>query len=71
MNPPAAAPPPPRARWGDQIRAFAARATEAGVDVRLSIYDDMVHVWHLMRGATPAAQRAIDEIGAFARSHAR
>lgn len=51
----------------DQIRAFAARATEAGVDVHLSVYDDMVHVWHLMRDATSDAQRAIDEIGAFAR----
>jgi acetyl esterase/lipase len=54
----------------DQIRAFAARAQEAGTDVRLSIYDDMVHVWHLMRDATPAGQRAIDEVGAFVRSHA-
>ena len=53
----------------DQIRAFATRATDAGVDVQLSIYDDMVHVWHLMRGATPAGQRAIDEAGAFARAH--
>jgi len=55
----------------DQIRAFATRALEAGVDVRLSVYDDMVHVWHLMRGATPAGQRAIDEVGAFVRSHVR
>ena len=55
----------------DQIRAFAARATEAGTDVRLSIYDDMVHVWHLMRDATPAGQRAIDEVGAFVRRHVR
>jgi acetyl esterase/lipase len=55
----------------DQIRAFAARAAEAGVDVRLSIYEDMVHVWHLMRDATPAGQRAIDEIGAFVRAHVR
>ena len=53
----------------DQIRAFAARAAEAGVDVRLSVYDDMVHVWHLMRGATPEGQRAIDEIGDFGRAH--
>jgi epsilon-lactone hydrolase len=51
----------------DQIRAFAARALDAGVDVRLSVYPDMVHVWHLMRDATPAAQQAIDEIAAFVR----
>ena len=55
----------------DQIRAFAARALEAGVDIRLSVYDDMVHVWHLMRDVTPAGQRAIDEAGAFARAHVR
>lgn len=38
----------------DQIRAFADRARGAGVDVTFSVYDDMVHVWHLMRSATPA-----------------
>ena len=55
----------------DQIRAFADRARGAGVDVTFSVYDDMVHVWHLMRSATPAGQRAIDEAGAFARAHVR
>jgi monoterpene epsilon-lactone hydrolase len=53
----------------DQIRAFAARAGAAGVDVTLSVYDDMVHVWHLMRDVAPDGQRAIDEAGAFARAH--
>ena len=53
----------------DQIRAFANRGREAGVDVTLSAYVDMVHVWHLMRDATPDGQRAIDEAGAFARAH--
>lgn len=53
----------------DQIRAFAERARQAGVDVTLSVYDDMVHVWHLMRAVTPHGQRAIDEAGAFARTH--
>ena len=49
----------------DQIRAFDERARAAGVDVTLSVYDDMVHVWHLMRSATPEGQRALDEIAAF------
>jgi acetyl esterase/lipase len=53
----------------DQIRAFAGRAREAGVACTLSVYDDMVHVWHLLRSATPHAQRAIDEAGAFVRTH--
>lgn len=51
----------------DQVCAFAARARDAGVLTRLSRYSDMVHVWHLMRGATADAQRAIDEIGDFVR----
>jgi epsilon-lactone hydrolase len=55
----------------DQIRAFIARAQAAGVDVRPSIYPDMVHVWHLMTGATPQAQRAIDEVAAFVRAQVR
>ena len=53
----------------DQIRAFAARAEAAEVDIRLEVYPDMVHVWHLMRAVTSTAQHAIDEIGAFVRKH--
>jgi monoterpene epsilon-lactone hydrolase len=55
----------------DQIHAFTQRAAAQGVDVRLSVYPDMVHVWHLMRVATPEAQRAIDEIGTFVRKLTR
>ncbi|MBA3637816.1 MAG: alpha/beta hydrolase [Acidobacteria bacterium] len=49
----------------DQIGDFAARAKTAGVDVTFSVYEDMVHVWHLHRDVTPQAQAAIDEIGLF------
>jgi epsilon-lactone hydrolase len=49
----------------DQIRVFARQAADACVEVRLHVYEDMVHVWHLQPDATPEAQRAIDEIGAF------
>ncbi len=55
----------------DQVRAFADRAVAAGVNVQLSVYDDMVHVWHLLRSVTPHAQRGIDEIGDFVRVHTR
>jgi len=51
----------------DQVRAFAARASAAGAELTLSVYPDMVHVWHMLRSATPEAQRAIDEVGAFVR----
>ena len=54
----------------DQIRAeHADRGLRGRRDVTLSAYVDMVHVWHLMRDATPDGQRAIDEAGAFARAH--
>jgi len=53
----------------DQVLRFVTRAREAGVDVQLAVYPDMVHVWHMMRSATPDAQRAIDEVGAFVRKH--
>lgn len=52
----------------DQIRAFTSRAVSDGVDVKLAVYPDMVHVWHMLRTATPEAQRAIDELAAFARN---
>jgi acetyl esterase/lipase len=54
----------------DQIRAFVARAREAGTALTFSEYPDMVHVWHLLRGMTPEASRAIAEAGAFIRTHA-
>ena len=53
----------------DQVREFAARALVAGAELELSVYPDMVHVWHMMRAGTPDAQRAIDEVGAFVRRH--
>jgi acetyl esterase/lipase len=53
----------------DQIRDFAGRADNAGVDVKLSVYEDMVHVWHMLRAVTPAGQEAIEEVGAFVQRH--
>ncbi len=50
----------------DQIRAFVERARAADVDVQLSVYDDMVHVWHILHGVIPEAQRGIDEAAHFA-----
>lgn len=53
----------------DQIRAFVAQAQASGLDVTFSLYEDMVHVWHLM-SAAPASREAIAEVGAFVRAHA-
>ncbi|MFV8749507.1 alpha/beta hydrolase [Nannocystaceae bacterium ST9] len=55
----------------DQIRAFVERARAAEVDVRLSVYDDMVHVFHILHGIIPDAQRGIDEIAEFVTARAR
>lgn len=52
----------------DQIRAFVARARDAGLDVTYVEQAEMIHVWHLHRGVTPEAQEAVDAIGAFLRS---
>lgn len=49
----------------DQIRQFATSAEIAGVNVKLDVYPEMVHVWHLLRDVTPDGQRAIEEIGSF------
>jgi alpha/beta hydrolase fold len=55
----------------DQVQSFVERAKAAGVDIELAIYPAMVHVWHMMRNATPDAQRAIDHFGGFVEKHAR
>ncbi|MCX4240488.1 alpha/beta hydrolase [Paraliomyxa miuraensis] len=51
----------------DQIRAFARRAEAAGVDVQLSVHDEMVHVWHILHGIIPEARAGIEEIASFVR----
>lgn len=51
----------------DQVGDFAARARTAGVDTQLSVYDDMIHDWHLFSFLVPEARRAIEEIAEFAR----
>jgi len=50
----------------DAVRV-AARAREAGVDVRLDVHQDMVHVFHIFSSFLPEAQRAVREFGAFVR----
>ena len=55
----------------DQIREFVGKARAAGVDVTCSVYEDMVHVWHMMAAAAPQSLEAIAEVGAFISRHAR
>jgi acetyl esterase/lipase len=53
----------------DDSRSFAERACQAGVSVRLDIWDEMIHVWHAYARVVPEARKAIGEIGEFLRSH--
>ena len=49
----------------DQDVEFARRAREAGVDVELDVWADMIHAWHLFADLAPEALEAIDRIGGF------
>lgn len=51
----------------DENETFAAKAGEAGVDVSLEIWDDMLHAWQVFALMLDDAQRAIDRGGAFIR----
>jgi phosphinothricin tripeptide acetyl hydrolase len=53
----------------DDSRRIVQRAREAGVDVTLRIWEDMIHVWQLFAFMVPQGSAAIDEIGAFVREH--
>lgn len=46
---------------------LAARARQAGVEVRLEVWPGMWHVWHAWAGWVPEAGRAIKRIGEFVR----
>ena len=51
----------------DDSRRLAALAKEAGVDLTLKIWDDMVHVWQVFASILPEGQQSIEETGAFIR----
>lgn len=52
----------------DDSRLFAEAARKAGVDVRLSIWDGMIHVFQQFPDDLPQAGQAIAEIGDFLNS---
>jgi acetyl esterase/lipase len=51
----------------DDSRRFAERARAAGVDVRLEIWENMVHVWHFTWLIEPQARQALRQVGRFVR----
>lgn len=54
----------------DDTTRFAAKATEAGVDVTLAIFEEMYHCWHIMTPVLAESRDAIAQIGAFVQQHA-
>lgn len=51
----------------DDARRVAARAKDAGVEVELEEWEQMVHVWHAFALLLPEGREAIVRIGAFLR----
>lgn len=52
----------------DDARILARRAADAGVDVRLEIWDHMFHVWHAFYQMLAEGEQAIDDLGEFLRA---
>jgi acetyl esterase/lipase len=51
----------------DQAHALEARASAAGVDTRIVVYEDLFHAFQNLASMIPEAARAISEMSAFAR----
>jgi monoterpene epsilon-lactone hydrolase len=54
----------------DSIR-FTERAKAAGIDVRLKIWKDMIHIFAIFAALAPESRKAIEEIGEFIREFFR
>ncbi len=54
----------------DDSTRFALRARQAGVPVRLEVWDEMIHCWPANVDALPEARQAVERIGAFVRTTA-
>jgi monoterpene epsilon-lactone hydrolase len=53
----------------DDSTRLAERAKAAGVEVKLEVWPEMIHVWQLFGAVMPEAREAIEEIGKFVREH--
>ncbi|MEV7863004.1 alpha/beta hydrolase [Streptomyces hirsutus] len=54
----------------DDARRFDKALSAAGGTVKVSVYDDMCHVWTLFSSILPEGEAALDEAGRFLRQHA-
>ncbi|WBX85210.1 alpha/beta hydrolase [Sphingosinicella microcystinivorans] len=52
----------------DDSTRFSARAKAAGVDVRLEIWPDMIHIWPFFAQILPEGRLAIEAVGAYVRA---
>jgi monoterpene epsilon-lactone hydrolase len=53
----------------DDTTVLAKKAEEAGVEVKVDVWDDMPHVWQQFAAILPEGQQAIERIGEFMRKH--
>lgn len=49
----------------DDSLHMAEKLQSQGVAAQAVIFDDLIHVWHIMRGSLPEANQALDEVAAF------
>jgi acetyl esterase/lipase len=55
----------------DDSTRFAARAQQAGIDMELEVWDDMIHDWHAFALVLPEGRQAIERVGAFVKDALR
>ena len=53
----------------DDSTRLAGIAREAGVEVKMDVWDDMIHVWHLFAPILPEGKQAIKQAGEFIKKH--
>ena len=53
----------------DDSTRLAGVAREAGVEVQMDVWDDMIHVWHLFAPILPEGKQAIRQAGEFIKKH--
>jgi len=53
----------------DDAKQLAERATSDGVDVTLEVYEEMIHVWHILVGLAPEGDEAVRRVAEFLRGH--
>ena len=53
----------------DDSTRLAGVAREAGVEVQMDVWDDMIHVWHVFAPILPEGRKAISEAGEFIKKH--